>query len=130
MTLKPRDVRFIDRIVADSRDVALNHTAGLSLPQQVMMTMFSLFELMDDGKEYQAACMPIVYHWFRLAVEGLDLDIKAWPTFDAHYGLFESRFLAEKQCFAREGGRLCSRGCSSARHRVPASPRNTRIMRL
>ena len=29
---------MIDRIVADSRDVALNHTAGLSLPQQVMMT--------------------------------------------------------------------------------------------
>jgi aspartate 4-decarboxylase len=35
---------FIDRIVVDSRDVALNHTAGLSLPQQVMMTMFSLSE--------------------------------------------------------------------------------------
>ncbi|MBD9499115.1 aminotransferase class I/II-fold pyridoxal phosphate-dependent enzyme, partial [Ensifer sp. ENS01] len=36
MTPKPREVKFIDRIVADSRDVALNHTAGLSLPQQVM----------------------------------------------------------------------------------------------
>ncbi len=40
ITLEPRKVRFIDRIVADSRDVALNHTAGLSLPQQVMMSMF------------------------------------------------------------------------------------------
>jgi aspartate 4-decarboxylase len=27
-TLEPRKVKFIDRIVADSRDVALNHTAG------------------------------------------------------------------------------------------------------
>ena len=50
MTLKPRELKFIDRIVADSRDVALNHTAGLSLPQQVMMTMFSLFEMMDTGQ--------------------------------------------------------------------------------
>jgi aspartate 4-decarboxylase len=33
LTLEPRTVKFIDRIVADSRDVALNHTAGLSLPQ-------------------------------------------------------------------------------------------------
>ena len=47
LTLEPRKIRFIDRIVADSRDVALNHTAGLSLPQQVMMMLFSVYELMD-----------------------------------------------------------------------------------
>ena len=35
LTLEPRKLKFIDRIVADSRDVGLNHTAGLSLPQQV-----------------------------------------------------------------------------------------------
>ena len=35
-------MKFIDRIVADSRDVGLNHSAGLSLPQQVMMSLFSL----------------------------------------------------------------------------------------
>ena len=28
LTLEPRKIAFIDRIVADSRDVALNHTAG------------------------------------------------------------------------------------------------------
>src|SRR5438046_2143487 len=32
LTLEPQNLAFIDRIVADSRDVALNHTAGLSLP--------------------------------------------------------------------------------------------------
>ena len=60
LTLEPRKMKFIDRIVADSRDIGLNHTAGLSLPQQVMMTMFSLYELMDDKKVYQKACMEIV----------------------------------------------------------------------
>src|SRR5256886_12716115 len=59
LTLEPRKVKLIDRIVADSRDVALNHTAGLSLPQQVMMTLFSLFEMMDAKKEYQKACLGI-----------------------------------------------------------------------
>ncbi|MGH7153197.1 MAG: bifunctional aspartate transaminase/aspartate 4-decarboxylase [Acetobacteraceae bacterium] len=92
LTLRPREIKFIDRIVADSRDVALNHTAGLSLPQQVMMTMFSLFELMDTGKEYQKACMEIVHHRFRLAVESLGLDITAWPTYDAYYGLFDLEY--------------------------------------
>lgn len=94
LTLKPREIKFIDRIVADSRDVALNHTAGLSLPQQVMMTMFSVFEMMDTRKEYQAACMEIVQHRFRLAVEGLGLniDIAEWPTYDAYYGLFDLEF--------------------------------------
>ena len=60
LTLEPRKLAFIDRIVADSRDVALNHTAGLSLPQQVMMTLFSLSELMDEKKDYQKACLGIV----------------------------------------------------------------------
>ncbi len=61
LTLEPRKIKFIDRIVADSRDVALNHTAGLSLPQQVMMSLFSLSELMDSEKSYQTACREIVY---------------------------------------------------------------------
>ena len=60
LTLEPRKIKFIDRIVADSRDVALNHTAGLSLPQQVMMSLFSLSEMMDDEKRYQTACKEIV----------------------------------------------------------------------
>ena len=59
LTLEPRKFAFIDRIVADSRDVALNHTAGLSLPQQVMMSLFSLAELMDEKKDYQKACIGI-----------------------------------------------------------------------
>ncbi len=92
MTLEPRALKFIDRIVADSRDAALNHTAGLSLPQQVMMTMFSLFELMDGGKDYQKACMEIVHHRFRLAVESLGLTVTSWPTYDAYYGLFDLEF--------------------------------------
>src|SRR5262245_30680948 len=61
LTLEPRKIKLIDRIVADSRDVALNHTAGLSLPQQVMMSLFSLAEMMDEAKLYQKACMEIVH---------------------------------------------------------------------
>ena len=55
LTPDPSTLKFIDRMVADSRDVALNHTAGLSLPQQVQMTLFSLFALLDEGDAYKQA---------------------------------------------------------------------------
>ena len=40
-------IKMIDRFVADSRSVALNHTAGLSTPQQIQMSLFSLATLID-----------------------------------------------------------------------------------
>src|SRR5262249_408623 len=53
ITTEPEKLLFIDRIVADSRTVALNHTAGLSTPQQVQMVLFSLFSLMDTAETYK-----------------------------------------------------------------------------
>ncbi len=43
MTLDADKLKFIDRLVADSRLVALNHTAGLSTPQQIQMALFAAF---------------------------------------------------------------------------------------
>ncbi len=43
LVLDPSKIKFIDRLVADSRLVGLNHTAGLSCPQQVQMALFSAF---------------------------------------------------------------------------------------
>lgn len=96
MTLEPRKVRFIDRIVADSRDVALNHTAGLSLPQQVMMSLFSLYELMDRKKDYQKACMGIVKKRVQATLEGLSIEVDPNPLHDRYYGLIDFEFFARK----------------------------------
>jgi aspartate 4-decarboxylase len=96
LTLEPRKVKFIDRIVADSRDVALNHTAGLSLPQQVMMSMFSLVELMDSKKLYQTACKEIVYRRIHDLLDGLGLELPPNPLYDAYYGLIDFEFWANK----------------------------------
>jgi aspartate 4-decarboxylase len=96
LTLEPRKMKFIDRIVADSRDIGLNHTAGLSLPQQVMMSMFSLYELMDAKKEYQKACMEIVHRRAKAMIEGMGLQVPPNPNFDAYYGLIDFEFWARK----------------------------------
>ena len=53
LTTDPDHIPFIDRIVADSRQVALNHTAGLSTPQQVQMAFFSIFALLDKNDTYK-----------------------------------------------------------------------------
>ena len=96
LTLEPRKIKFIDRIVADSRDIALNHTAGLSLPQQVMMSLFSLAELMDDKKAYQTACIDIVKKRVQATIEGLGIDVDPNPNFDYYYGLIDLEFWMRK----------------------------------
>jgi len=60
LTTTPRDVRFIDRLVADSRAVALNHTAGLSVPQQLQMALFALNGLMDREHRYKDAAKQLI----------------------------------------------------------------------
>ncbi len=96
LSLHPRDIRFIDRIVADSRDVALNHTAGLSLPQQVMMTLFSLSELVDTKKTYQTACIELVHRRFNLLTEAMGIEVKPGDNYDAYYGIIDFEFWLRK----------------------------------
>ena len=96
ITLEPRKFKFIDRIVADSRDIGLNHTAGLSLPQQVMMTMFSLYELMDEKKDYQKACTEIVHRRAKAMIDSMALELSPNPNYDAYYGLIDFEFWARK----------------------------------
>lgn len=60
LTTRPRDVSFINRMVADSRAVALNHTAGLSVPQQLQMTLFALSGLMDREHRYKDAAKQLI----------------------------------------------------------------------
>jgi aspartate 4-decarboxylase len=96
ITLEPRELKFIDRIVADSRDVGLNHTAGLSLPQQVMMSLFSLCEMMDAEKRYQTACKEIVNRRVWSMIESLGLQLTPNKNFDAYYGLIDFEFWARQ----------------------------------
>src|SRR6266513_1974011 len=96
LVLEPRKIRFIDRIVADSRDVALNHTAGLALPQQVMMSLFSLAEMMDTEKRYQAACKEIVDRRIHTLIDSMGLQLGPNANYDAYYGLVDFEFWARK----------------------------------
>ncbi|MDF7668073.1 bifunctional aspartate transaminase/aspartate 4-decarboxylase [Orbaceae bacterium ESL0727] len=60
LTLEPEKIKLIDRMVADSRAVGLNHTAGLSTPQQAQMVFFALFEMMDLQHHYKAMIKSLI----------------------------------------------------------------------
>ena len=119
ITLEPRKLKMIDRIVADSRDVALNHTAGLSLPQQVMMTMFSISELMDTDKLYQKACMDICHSRVDSLLEGLPLDVQPNPNFAVLLRHDRFRVLAAQIC-RRGHGEVAEEERPSARSGLQA----------
>lgn len=85
ITVNPRQIRFIDRMVADSRQVALNHTAGLSSPQQVQMGLFALFALLDQDNQYKKLTQSICHHRQTLLYKGFGLDLYEDPFSAAYY---------------------------------------------
>lgn len=80
LTLHPEKLKFIDRLVADSRQVALNHTAGLSTPQQIQMLLFASFALLDKENKYKQDCMRLIRKRYELLMEGMDFPI--YPDID------------------------------------------------
>jgi aspartate 4-decarboxylase len=75
LVVDPCNLRFIDRLAADSRAVALNHTAGLSTPQQVQMVLFALFGLMDDRDAYKRRMKHLVRSRHHALYRALGIDI-------------------------------------------------------
>jgi aspartate 4-decarboxylase len=96
LTLHPEALKFIDRMVADSRCVALNHTAGLSLPQQVQMTLFSLFALLDKDDRYKKLTKDIVQRRLKALWAGLNLPLPADPLRADYYATLDIMVWAEK----------------------------------
>lgn len=89
MSLNPSTIPFIDRIVADSRLVALNHTAGLSTPQQVQMAFFSAFALIDTDNSYKAINMNICRSRQSTLYNALGVEVKKDKNDAAYYTQFD-----------------------------------------
>lgn len=85
----PESIPFLDRIVADSRQVALNHTAGLSTPQQVQMAFFCLFALLDKNNNYKQLTIDICHRRQKLLFDSLGLKLTVDPNDAAYYTEFD-----------------------------------------
>ncbi len=60
LTLNVPALKYIDRLVADSRLVALNHTAGLGTPQQMQMSLMAAFSLLDTAQKYKSDMQALI----------------------------------------------------------------------
>ena len=85
LSCNPESVSFIDRIVADSRQVALNHTAGLSTPQQVQMAFFCAFALIDSNDKYKNLTKSICRKRKELLCDGLKVELFNDPHYASYY---------------------------------------------
>jgi aspartate 4-decarboxylase len=89
-------LKFIDRLVADSRTVALNHTAGLSTPQQVQMVLFSLFALMDENDIYKTTLKKVIRHREAALYRELGIPVPSNPNAVDYYTLLDLEAIADK----------------------------------
>jgi aspartate 4-decarboxylase len=104
LVMEPRSLRFIDRLVADSRTVSLNHTAGLSTPQQVQMVLFALFALMDEPDAYKQAVQRIIRRRETALYRELGLPTAQDPNGTDYYTLLDLELIATElygRAFAR-----------------------------
>ena len=87
--LEPEKIKFIERLEMDSRNVALAHTGGLSCPQQCIMALFSLFELLDSKKVYKKSIQSILLKRIISLYDNLGVKLTKGPEHTYYYALLD-----------------------------------------
>ena len=93
----PEAMKLVDRMVADSRAIGLNHTAGLSTPQQVQMTLFALDALLDQGGDRKRVARAIVRSRFVNLYRGIGLAPPVDPLLTSYYATIDIPALARER---------------------------------
>lgn len=96
ITPNPKELNFIDRMVADSRAVGLNHTAGISTPQQLQMCLFALNSLVDLNSQYKNSCKYLVRNRCKLLYSSLGIEMKEDENEVSYYTLINLKDIAEE----------------------------------
>ena len=96
ITLNPEKLKFIDRMVADSRMVALNHTAGLSTPQQMQMALFAAYALFDKEDRYKKKMQKIIKERLDAMWENTGFELVPDPLRAGYYSEIDIMVWAKK----------------------------------
>lgn len=97
VTTEPENMKFIDRIVADSRAIGLYHTSGLATPAQVFMAFMSLTNLIEDEDAYINASNALVSKRYKALMNALNLDLDNNAENDKYYTLVSMYDVIEKR---------------------------------
>jgi aspartate 4-decarboxylase len=90
----PDRLKLIDRMVAESRAVGFNHTAGLSTPQQVQMTLFALDALLDEGQVRKRAARDMLKRRFERLFVGVGVEPPSGALLTYYYAMIDVPALA------------------------------------
>lgn len=101
VSTQPDMLPLIERMAADSRDVGLYHTAGLSTPQQIHMALFALSSLVDPDNRYLQECNALVRRRYQALLEALGLPPDMREDDSCYYALIDIYALAEQR-YGRE----------------------------
>lgn len=102
VVLDPNNMKFIDRMVADSRSVGLYHTSGLSTPQQILECLFSLAHLLNEKNDglnndhYIQEAKQIVQRRYDNLHKGLNAKEFNDPSNAKYYSLIDIYDLAKQ----------------------------------
>lgn len=96
LTLDVPGLKFIDRMVAESRLIALNHTAGLSTPQQIQMSLMSLGSLMDENGIYHERMIRLIHDRYDALWKNFGFTMPADALRADYYSEIDMMVWAEK----------------------------------
>ena len=91
----PDDLTFMERLVFDSRQVAEEHVAGLSTPQQVLIGLFMFYELNDKDDNYNRSIKTILRDRITKFYNPLKTNPHIEPTSTNYYNLLFIPEIAE-----------------------------------
>jgi aspartate 4-decarboxylase len=90
-------VKFIDRMIMDSRDIALSHTAGISGPQRTFIAIASLYDLMDEKKEYQQSIINLITERWLALYKGLGIPTEDLSNYSKYYAVVDIEKIMEQK---------------------------------
>lgn len=96
LTTQPAELKFIDRMVADSRMVALNHTAGLSTPQQIQMEFFALASILDRDSDYKKHMIKLIHQRLSALWDTTGFTLSPDPLRAGYYSQIDIMVWAKK----------------------------------
>lgn len=98
VVLEPSEMKFADRLVADSRSIGLYHTSGLSTPQQIMEVLFSLTHLISKKEQdhYITESKKLISTRYDLLHEALNYPKDSSRLNAKYYSLINIYDLAEQ----------------------------------
>ena len=70
----PDEMKFIDRLTADSRSIGLYHTSGLSTPSQIFMDLMALSHTTYEKDEYVEMANALVNERYNTLMKALGLE--------------------------------------------------------